>query len=63
MSVMHYKDAPQRQTINKHFYLQAVRCLSDAVQHKRPQEWEADDRQIHHDWMHLPTQPSLCGSF
>jgi len=47
--VVHHKYAPQGQNINKEYYLEVLRRLRDAVQHKRPVLWAAGTWQLHHD--------------
>ena len=47
--VMHHEYAPQGQNINKEYYLEVLRCLRDAVRHKRPDLWASGMWQLHHD--------------
>jgi hypothetical protein len=34
--IVHHSNAPEGQTINKEYYVEVIRHLRDAVQHKRP---------------------------
>jgi len=36
---VHHKYAPDRQTINKEFYLEVLRRLRESVRQKRPEKW------------------------
>lgn len=47
--VVHHEYAPQKQTVNKEYYLTVIRRLLDNIRRKRPQLWKSGDRKIHHD--------------
>ena len=47
--VVRHKYAPQRQNINKEYYLEVLRRLRDAVRRKRPDLWATGTWQLHHD--------------
>ena len=47
--VVHHEYAPQGQNINNEYYLEVLRRLHDAVQHKRPDLWAAGTWQLHRD--------------
>ena len=47
--IVHYKYAPEGQTINMEYYLQVLRRLREAVRRKRPDMWAAKNFQLHHD--------------
>jgi hypothetical protein len=47
--IVHHSYAPASQTINKEYYLEAIRHLRDAVRHKRPDLWASHNWQLHHD--------------
>ena len=47
--VVHHEYAPQGQTVNKEYYLEVQRRLRDAIRRKRPDLWESQNWQLHHD--------------
>jgi len=47
--IVHYEYAPDRQTINKEFYLEVLRRLRELVCRKRPEKWRDGDWILHHD--------------
>ncbi|XP_077496392.1 protein GVQW3-like [Amblyomma americanum] len=47
--VVHHEYAPQGQTITKEYYRDFLRCLRDAVRHKKPELWSTGNWTIHHD--------------
>ena len=46
--VLYHEQAPPHQTINKTYYLNDLRQLSDAIQQKWPQLRATGDWQLHH---------------
>ena len=47
--IMHYKYAPEGQTINEEYHRQVLHRLQEAVQRKQPYMWAAKNLQFHHD--------------
>jgi hypothetical protein len=47
-SIVHYKFAPEGQTVNQDFYLVVLRYLYDAVRRKWPDMWTARCWLVHH---------------
>src|SRR5215469_13381512 len=47
--IIHHEYAPDRQTINKEFYLEVLRRLRESVRRKRPEKWRDGDWILHHD--------------
>jgi hypothetical protein len=47
--IVHHSYAPEGQTVKKEYYLEVIRHLCDAVQHKRPDLWASHNWQLHHD--------------
>ena len=47
--IVHYKYAPEGQTIYKEYYLEVLRRLRDAARRKWPDIWTGKNWQLHHD--------------
>jgi hypothetical protein len=47
--ILHYEFAPDRQTINKEFYLEVLEHLHESVRRKTPEKWRDGDWILHHD--------------
>jgi len=47
--IVHHEHAPDRQTINKEFYVEVLRRLRESVRRKRPEKWRDGDWSLHHD--------------
>ena len=46
--IVHHEYAPDRQTINKEFYVEFLRCLRESVRRKRPEKWRDGDWILYH---------------
>ena len=44
--IVHHEYAPNRQTINKEFYVEILRLLRESVRRKRPEKWRDGDRTL-----------------
>ena len=47
--IVHHEYAPNGQTINKDFYLEALRHLRESVHRKQPKNWRDGDWILHHN--------------
>jgi len=47
--IVHHEYTPDRQTINKEFYVEVLRRLRESVRRKRPEKWRDGDWILHHD--------------
>jgi len=47
--IVHHEYAPDRQTINKEFYVEFLRRLRESFRRKRPEKWRDGDWILHHD--------------
>ncbi|UYV63132.1 CLCN3 [Cordylochernes scorpioides] len=60
--VVHHEFLPQGRTVNKEYYLQAMRNLREAIRQKRPDLWKNKNWLLHHD--NAPAHTScLCATF
>ena len=60
--IVHHEYAPDRQTINKEFYMEVLRRLCESARRKRPEKWRDGDYILHHD--NKPAHTShLCSNF
>ena len=48
--VVHYEFSPKGQTINKEYYVEVLKRLSDAARRKRPRFCSSGDWLFHHDY-------------
>ncbi|UYV80194.1 hypothetical protein LAZ67_18001973 [Cordylochernes scorpioides] len=55
--VVHREFLPQGRTVNKEYYLQVMRNLSEAIRQKRPDLWKNKNWLLHHD--NAPAHTSL----
>ncbi|UYV76679.1 hypothetical protein LAZ67_14001721, partial [Cordylochernes scorpioides] len=55
--VVHHEFLPQGRTVNKEYYLQAMRNLREAIRQKRPDLWKNKNWLLHHD--NAPAHTSL----
>ncbi|UYV69042.1 DAAM2 [Cordylochernes scorpioides] len=55
--VVHHEFSPQGRTVNKEYYLQAMRNLREAIRQKRPDLWKNKNWLLHHD--NAPAHTSL----
>ncbi|UYV68829.1 hypothetical protein LAZ67_6001150 [Cordylochernes scorpioides] len=55
--VVHHEFLPQGRTVNKEYYLQAMRNLHEAIRQKRPDLWKNKNWLLHHD--NAPAHTSL----
>ena len=55
--IVHYEFVPCGETVNKEFYLNALKHLREAVQRKRPEAWTNNTWMLHHD--NAPAHASL----
>jgi hypothetical protein len=66
--IVHNEYTPNRQTINKEFYVEVLRLLHESFRQKRPEKWWDGDWILHHDnapahTSHMPnTAPLSCSS-
>jgi len=47
--IVHHEYAPDRQTINKEFYVEVLHCLHESVCRKRPEKWWDGNWILHHN--------------
>ena len=55
--IVHYEFVPRGETVNKHFYLNFLKCLRVAVRRKKPEAWTNNTWMLHHD--NAPAHASL----
>ena len=55
--IVHHEFVPRGATVNKEFYLKAMKCLREAVRRKRPEVWTNKTWMLHHD--NAPPHASL----
>ncbi|UYV77378.1 hypothetical protein LAZ67_15000787 [Cordylochernes scorpioides] len=47
--LVHYEFLPEGQTINRHYYIDVLRRLREALRQKRPEKWHQKNWFLHHD--------------